>query len=153
MASVLSCPVQYRRPNGQHSLGLCDEHMGVGEIESARVCAHHISSIGGQTAGPIGLKMCTNTHWDYAIKIGVERVHVRALACACVFKKCVFSLNPRLTRVKGHMYALACVRACVCVRPRARFLKMFVLSESSTDTGHGSYVRADLHGSRVICTR
>jgi hypothetical protein len=59
-------------------LGLCDEDRGVVDLEYARVgaaraqmCAqHHISSIGDQTAGPIGIKISTNTHWDYALKIG-----------------------------------------------------------------------------------
>jgi hypothetical protein len=37
-----------------------------------------LSSIGGQTAGPIGLKIGTNTHWNYAIKIGGRRPRVRA---------------------------------------------------------------------------
>jgi hypothetical protein len=97
---VLCCVVQYRRPNGwtdraqnllKHSLGLCDDHRGVGELECARVRAvraqtcvqHHISSIGGQTAWPIGLKMCTNTHLVYATTIGGL---VNSSARACVLR-------------------------------------------------------------------
>jgi hypothetical protein len=33
-------------------------------------------AIGGQTAGPIGPKIGTNTHWDYAIQIGGRRARV-----------------------------------------------------------------------------
>jgi hypothetical protein len=71
---VLSCPVRYRRPNGTadlaenwhtHSLELCDEDRGVGDRECALMraqCAqmraqHHISSIDGQTTGPIEPKI------------------------------------------------------------------------------------------------
>jgi hypothetical protein len=98
--AVLSCAVQYRRPNGwtdraqnlhKHSLGLCDDHRGVGELECARMCAaraqtrvpHHISSIGGQTVALNGLNMCTNTHWDYAMTIGGS---VNSSAHACVLR-------------------------------------------------------------------
>jgi hypothetical protein len=68
--SVLFCPVQHRRSNGwadraqnwyKHSLELCDEDRLVVDRECAlmralraQTCAHHhISSIGGQTAGPL----------------------------------------------------------------------------------------------------
>jgi hypothetical protein len=65
MGSVTFCPVQYRRPNGwadlaenwhKHSLELCDEDRkcALMRVQRAPTCEqHHISSIGGQTAGPI----------------------------------------------------------------------------------------------------
>jgi hypothetical protein len=37
-----------------------------------------LSSIGAQTAGPIGLKIGTNTHWNYAMKIGGSAIAMRA---------------------------------------------------------------------------
>jgi hypothetical protein len=78
---VLCCVVRYSRPNGwadraehwhKHSLELCDEDMGLSDRECelmralrAQTCAqYHISSIGGQTAGPVEFQIGTNTHWD-----------------------------------------------------------------------------------------
>jgi hypothetical protein len=43
-----------------------------------------LSGIGGQTAGPIWSKIVTNTHWDYAMKIGGRRTRVRIDARANV---------------------------------------------------------------------
>jgi hypothetical protein len=79
--SVLFFSVQYWRPNGwadrdqhwhKHALGLCDEDSGVDDRECALMraqCAkmraqHYISSIDGQTTGPIEPQIGTNTHWD-----------------------------------------------------------------------------------------
>jgi hypothetical protein len=89
--------IQHRRPNGwddgapnwyKHSLGQWAEVMGVENREctlmlalQTQMCGHsnvraathiqqHISIIGGQTARPIGPTIGTNTHLEYAIKIG-----------------------------------------------------------------------------------
>jgi hypothetical protein len=82
---VLCCHVRYRRPNGwadqaqnwqKYSLGQCGEDRG-SAIASAHLCAlraqtcaqHHISSIGGQTAGPVEPQIGTHTHWDNGQKL------------------------------------------------------------------------------------
>jgi hypothetical protein len=76
----------YRRPNGwadpaniwqKYSLGQCDGDRGVGDRECAfmralraQMCAqHHISSIGGQTVGPVEPQIGTHTLWDNGQKL------------------------------------------------------------------------------------
>jgi hypothetical protein len=78
--------IQHRRPNGwadrgpnwyTHSLEQWAEVMGVGDRGCALMCAlcaqtcaqHYTSSIGGQTAGPIGAQIGTHTHWKNWQKI------------------------------------------------------------------------------------
>jgi hypothetical protein len=59
------------------NFGQWEEVMEVGDSEcalmrpqSAQTCAqHHTYSIGGQTAGPIGAHICTNTYWDNGQKL------------------------------------------------------------------------------------
>jgi hypothetical protein len=81
-ANVCAAPhIQHRRPSGwtdraphwyKHSLGQWTQVMVVGDREGALMCAqraqtcahHYTSSIGGQTDGPIGAQICTNTHWN-----------------------------------------------------------------------------------------
>jgi hypothetical protein len=79
--SVLFCSVQYRRPNG-YKIGTnthWDYAMkigGVSDRECASMCAQrHISSTGGQTAGPIEPQIGTNTHCENVQKLW--RVGVR----------------------------------------------------------------------------
>jgi hypothetical protein len=84
-------PIGLKICKNTHSLGLCNDHRVVGELECARVCAvhaqtcvqHHISTICGQTAGPDGLNISTNTHWNYAKKIGGS---VNSSKRACVLR-------------------------------------------------------------------
>jgi hypothetical protein len=48
------------------------------QVHTCTACVqHHMSSICGQMSNSIGLKMCTFTHWDYAIKIGVGECVMR----------------------------------------------------------------------------
>jgi hypothetical protein len=55
-----------------------------------------LSSIGGQTAWPIGLKIGTNTHWNYAMKIAdPECAFMRAQMCA---QHRTYRLNPKLVQ-------------------------------------------------------
>jgi hypothetical protein len=78
--------IQIRRPNVwagrgsnwcKHSLGQYAKVMAVGDREcalmrahSAQTCAqNHTYSIGGQTAGPIGAHIGTNTYWDIGQKL------------------------------------------------------------------------------------
>jgi hypothetical protein len=81
-ANMRAAPhIQYRRPHdrayrapnwNKHSLGQWVELMGVGDPECAliralraQICAqNHISSIDGQTTGPIEPQIGTNTHSD-----------------------------------------------------------------------------------------
>jgi hypothetical protein len=86
--------IQHRRPNGwadrgpnwyKHSLEQWAEVSVVGGRECAmmralraQTCAqHHTSSIGGQTAVPIGAQIGTNTHWG-----NVHKLLWGQLACA-----------------------------------------------------------------------
>jgi hypothetical protein len=47
-----------------------DAHAAHSNVRAATHIQQHISSIGSQTARPIGPTIGTNTHLDYAIKIG-----------------------------------------------------------------------------------
>jgi hypothetical protein len=78
--------IQYRRPNGcadrgpnwcKHSFEQWAEFIVIGGRECALMCAlraqtcayHYTSSISGQTAGPIGAQIGTNTHCNNAQKL------------------------------------------------------------------------------------
>jgi hypothetical protein len=51
------------------------------------MCCVVLFGIGGQTARPIGLKIDTHTHWNYAMKIGGSAI-ASAQSCA---RKCARS--------------------------------------------------------------
>jgi hypothetical protein len=115
----VSLHIQHRRPNdrayrapnwNKHSLEQWAEvYIVVGGRECALMCAlraqtsahNHMSSIGGQTDWPNGLKIGTHSHCDYAMKIGwsaIGSVH----PCALCARKLAHTITCPVYAAKRH---------------------------------------------------
>jgi hypothetical protein len=95
----------YRAPNWKkHSLGQWVELMEVGDHECALMCAqtcayYYTSSIGGQTAGPTGAQIGTNTHWNNGHKLwGSAVASARNTTYTALTPNGLDRLNPKLVQ-------------------------------------------------------